>query len=250
MPQPALAPHMGPGLGLAPAGGAPPPPGHGGGMMMPAPAAAPGAPGGGFMPRPLQPPGAVPMVPGGVAAGALPAGFFDPRQVSDITILSHDWSVEPGHSYHYKMRYAIYNPLFGVQQGNVKAADRDRLSVKSPYSAWTGPIDIPTRYRFWVQKFQRNGNNEVTFDLFRKNPGVPGGVERNIIRVTPGDTIGASPWLLVDVRQDSARRFYYFLVADPLGHIERHELEKDKQDQEHLDMLERSGATAGVGPLN
>ena len=252
-PQP-LTPRERPGLPPG-AGVAMPRPGviHGGAPPMPAPAVAPAAPPAGVVVpnRPYQPPIVAPAVPGGIGEGAVPgatAGFINPALGPDVTIYTHDWNVEPGHKYRYKMRYWISNPLFNVQQGNVKLADQNLLAIKSPDSAWTAPVEIASRYRFWVQKFQRNINNEVTFDLFTKKPGVPGGLERTTIRVTPGDTIGASPWLLVDVRPEVNRRnFYYFLVADPTGRVERHDLEHDSKDPDHLEMLDRTGAAAGVG---
>ena len=110
-------------------------------------------------------------MPGGVGQGPAVAGFINPAQAPDVTIYTHDWTVQPGHSYHYRMSYTISNPLFGVEQANVKPADRDRLAIASPYSAWSAQVDIPSRFKFWVQKFQRNGNNEVTFDLFSRKPG-------------------------------------------------------------------------------
>jgi hypothetical protein len=253
LPQPVL-PARTPGAGLAP-------PHSVHGPAMPAPAIAPGAlPPRGLIGQPNQPavapamppnvfaPGVAPGgFPPGVVQGAAVAGFINPAQAPDVTIYTHDWSVQAGHSYRYKICYTISNPLFGVEQANVKPADRDLLAIKSPYSKWTAAVDIPSRYKFWVQKFQRNGNNEVTFDLFIKKPGAPGGLERNTVRATPGDSIGPSPWLLVDVRQDPAKRnFYYFLIADSTGHIERHEVEKDTKDPDHLEMLDRTGASAAA----
>jgi hypothetical protein len=241
-PQQPLVPPRAPGIGLMPPHGVRTP-------GLPPPAVAPGLmPPHGIMGRqPPVPPAA--MQPGGVGPGfvqgAGAAGFINPALVPDITIYTHDWTVQAGHSYRYCMSYTISNPLFGVQQADVKPADRDHLAITSPPSVWTAPIDIPSRYRFWVQKFQRNGKDEVIFDLFTKKPGAPGGLERSTIRATPGDSIGPSPWLLVDVRQDAARHSI-FLIADPTGHIERHELEKDKTDPDHLEMLDRTGASAAA----
>jgi hypothetical protein len=204
-------------------------------------------------PRPPNQPAVAPpiMPPGAFGTGApanTVAGFINPALVPDITIYTHDWTVEAGHTYRSKLRYTISNPLFGLRQQNVKQADQDQLAIRSPYSAWTPSIDIPSRYRFWVQKYQRgNPNNEVTIDLFTKKPGAPNGLERSTVRVTPGDSIGPCPWLLVDVRTDSSRR-NYFLLADPAGRIERHDLEKDQNDPDHLDMMEKTGAAAAAAP--
>ena len=120
--------------------------------------------------------------------------------------------------------------------------------LTSPFSDWTDPVVIPSRFQFFVQKFQKNNNNDVFFDVFAKKPGVAGGVEKNTVRVAPGDSIGLSGSLLVDVRQTSdvqvSRRSWYFVITDPEGNVQRHDVTHDKDDPAYKDLLERTGGSA------
>ncbi len=146
--------------------------------------------------RPYQPAAAPAMPPAGFNQAQMPAagaaGFIDPAQAPDIIIYTHDWTAEAGHVYRYQMRYVISNPLFNVEQANVTQAQRDQLAIWSPPSGWTAPVEIPSHYKFWVQKF-RSGTNEVTFDLFTRKPSAPPGSSAAPFARTPATALAPAP---------------------------------------------------------
>jgi len=107
-----------------------------------------------------------------------------------VTVWGHDITVLPGHVYRYRLRVAVYNPLFQKHDRLVDELDAvaDELGWESEPSGWGQAIAIhPKAYFFVVRGSQRVA--EGTVEIYRI---FNGGWRREEFTVHPGDTIGGT----------------------------------------------------------
>jgi hypothetical protein len=210
-------------------------PGYGGTQnhpTVPSGAAAPPAAG-----APLQP-----IAPAGMAnAGPLPGmgtpdGRFNPAEAQDFDLLTHDITVQPGKTYRYKVRYTLLNPAWN--RADLSPALAKKFALTSPDSDWTSEVRVPQRVEFWIVKAYPN-NRSASFDVFEWK----GQWTKRTVTVSPGDSIGESSWMLVDVRDDG-HQHAYALVADANAKTVRRDPRIDATDSKHL-LLDGQVAPAG-----
>jgi hypothetical protein len=182
------------------------------------------------------------MAPAAFAQFPLPpTGEYDPRTAPDPTIgWATDDTVEPGKSYHYKVRYKIKNPVFQT----INVAQPKNLAgvfaITSPDSGWTEPVSIPPLTRFFVASLF---NNKVSLEIFRWQNGQ---LHSTKVNVSPGDMIAykdpsgidySTGWTLVDITVDPGRNNRpLIIVADPSGKLVRRDFESDSNDPEFQKM--------------
>lgn len=107
-----------------------------------------------------------------------------------VTVWGHDITVLPGRVYRYRLRVAVYNPLFQKHDRLVDELDAvaDKLGWESEPSGWSQSISIhPKTYFFVVRGSQRVA--EGTVEIYRI---FNGGWRREEFTVHPGDTIGGT----------------------------------------------------------
>jgi hypothetical protein len=82
-----------------------------------------------------------------------------------ITFWAHDDTVEPGASYHYRIRIGVFNPVAGTGQVQEEdAASNDKVILWSDFSEVTDIVDIPERLYFFpinVQEAARSVDVQV-----------------------------------------------------------------------------------------
>jgi hypothetical protein len=69
-----------------------------------------------------------------------------------LPVWAHDFSAEPGKTYHYRMRVVLNNPLFGrdlyLSEGQKSVAEASTL--EGEWSAWSNPLEVETDRHFFV----------------------------------------------------------------------------------------------------
>lgn len=215
---------------------------------------------------PGNPEGGTPDYGGGASgAGAIPGlgdpdGVFYPQAIVAAAaaqgakdyptdVLVHDVTVQPGKTYHYRIRYHIRNPLF--LQSKAKLEFRDKLVLTSAWSEWSKEYTVPARVEFWVNAVNTSrlgAIDSVDFDIFVADPQL--GWKPEKVRALPGDQIakgaGDSGWSLVDVRPLKDKNFEV-IVADVNGLLQRRELLADVDDpkrRERAGVQEQPGVPA------
>jgi hypothetical protein len=188
--------------------------------------------------QPVAPQPAVPGVP-------LPPGQVAPPPAlgpGDVTIWAHDDSVQPGHTYRYKLRYILRNPVFqttGVCKPQSLAAT---FWMKSVDSAWSPDINVKSETNFFAVNTSPVGGR-VKFDIFRWKNGI---WQQQTVDATPGDMVGSTQGTgttavdfktgltLVDVRPDpkNADNRIIILTGDN-GQMVRHDLAADRENEEY-----------------
>ena len=72
-----------------------------------------------------------------------------------ITFWAHDDTVEPGASYHYRIRIGVFNPVAGTGQVQAEdAASNSKVILWSAFSEVTDIVDIPKRLYFFPTNVQ------------------------------------------------------------------------------------------------
>jgi hypothetical protein len=183
----------------------------------------------------------VPQAPAVFAQFPLPpGGEFDPRMAPEPTIgWAHDDTAEPGHTYRYKVRYKVKNPVFQVLNVAQPKNLAEVFALVSPDSNWSQPISIPPLTRFFVASLF---NNKVSLEIFRWQNGQ---LHSTKVNVSPGDLITAKTpdgidystgWTLVDITTDPRDNRSVIIVADPSGNLGRRDFQSDNNDPEYQKM--------------
>ena len=174
----------------------------------------------------------------------LPKGRFLPAQQPDFLVWAHDDTVKPGKTYRYKMRYVLYNPVFGTHNLCKDQKLAMTFSLTSEDSDWTAPVSIDSDSNFYADSFRpANGTDAVRFDIFKWRNGA---WQQKTIDALPGDAIGTGDpkdaggfgtgWTLVDVRQIRDEPLNRLLVlASDNGTVER-EVRTDARSKKHIDL--------------
>ncbi len=170
-------------------------------------------------PRQFNNPNANPNAPIPVNAGDILAGLFDPASAVATEIWAHDETTKPGHTYQYKLRLSLKNPLFATQGMAKNPADEKILAIFVE-SAYSEPVISPRKQYFFAMTGgdALGGNNpKMKFEYFFWEDG---DWKTKMLSVQPGDAIGTTPWTLVDLRPfGSSSEHRAMLVADT-GEVE------------------------------
>lgn len=180
----------------------------------------------------------------GMAAGQ---GKIDPLNMDDdLKLWVFDDTAKPGQTYRYRIVYKLRNPLFGT----ANLADpklEGTFDLKSPPSPWSGPVLVPATTKFWLATL---GRNNARLDLYAFNKG-----EWKVSHpsLTPGDLVPGTDWTVVDVRGNDTRdRDHYVLLTNDAGQMSKRDLNADRSDPAHQDMVTQTApppadGTTGVG---
>lgn len=103
-----------------------------------------------------------------------------------MPIVAHDLSVEPGHTYVYRMRFEAYNVYAGNPGELASAADARRLTFFSGWSPVSRPVEITGDTYFYLTKADKK-RGDVTVTVFKVGRR---GTEKKDYRVRIGDPIG------------------------------------------------------------
>ena len=179
------------------------------------------------------------------AAGA---GEIDPLNMADdLRIWAYDETAKPGQIYRYRIVYKVSNPLFGTTNlADPKLAEQ--FALASPPSDWTGPVTVPEKTKFWLATL--NGN-QARMDIFTIDQGANGQGEWKVSKqsLTPGDQVPGTDWTLVDVRGEATReRDHYVLLTSDTGQMSKRDLNTDRGDPQHQDMLNQTNPNNGENP--
>jgi hypothetical protein len=130
-----------------------------------------------------------------------PAGLFDPAtwhlpppttpgapppvnpRPAEVSVWAHDDAVQPGHTYRYKMRYWIKNPIYQQPAAAKNPADIKMFAVASEFSEWGPAIEVPPLTNFFIAAVV---GGKIRFDVYRWEKGVN---HYTRIEAAPGDTI-------------------------------------------------------------
>jgi hypothetical protein len=189
------------------------------------------------------------------AAGIIPTGPFDPAQMGDVLVWAHDDTVQPNHTYRYKMRYRILNPLYRSVNVAKDPKAASTFSIQSDWSDWSAQVSIPSTTIF----FADGGifNNTARFLVYKWEGGA---WHAKTFQVAPGDIIGAKDgdidyatgWTLVDVSEPNAQN-QFALVTDGSG-LQRRDPRQERQDPMYTklkDLAEGARpAVPGAGPVS
>jgi hypothetical protein len=193
-------------------------------------------------------PGAV--TPNGVPGTGSPDGRFNVSQAATVMPVfefwAHDLTAEPGKKYRYRMRYAILNPVFqGFALAPANLANQFAL-VADP-GPWGGEVEVPQRVEFYVRNQTMNAaGSKAHLDLFTWKGG---GWTIQQVDVVPGDPIGDSKWVVVDLRMEAGRNGKpYMLAADPSSQLVRRSAREDEQNPQYQQRkLETQGPPPAPG---
>ncbi|HTW95466.1 MAG TPA: hypothetical protein VMD30_11760 [Tepidisphaeraceae bacterium] len=147
-------------------------------------------------PPPQQAANVHPAVPN---LAALPPGMFAPNKgglTQNVLTWLIDDSAVPGHTYRYAVRYWLFNPLYKFPSPLAHPAMADQFGIESPQSAWSDPVSIPLKTRFWIANANRQpvmpiGREqlEANFDVYTWHDGLWHYQPFNCV---PGDEIGGN----------------------------------------------------------
>jgi len=145
----------------------------------------------------------------------VPDSAFDPvvlAPLGDVELYFHDLTVEPGKTYHYKVRYSLLNPVFGIETAVTDKKLAAVYGIDSPASDWSEPVAVPARTKFWCADKAPTGtlraNGLVHFTVFSWHDGQ--WTKRDYPSVAPGDEIGdgefKTHYTLLDANSDESRQ--------------------------------------------
>lgn len=103
-----------------------------------------------------------------------------------MPIVAHDVTVEPGHTYQYRIAYDVYNVFAGNRSELRDPADAERLVMTSPWSESSRSVEIESDTHFFVTD-QSEQKQNVTVTVFKK---ARGGWRSAKFKVQVGDAIG------------------------------------------------------------
>jgi hypothetical protein len=254
-----------PGGGMGPGGGGPdfgpndtgrPP---GGGYPVPGGGyPVPGGAGPGRIPFPgMGPDGEGEWAPGGnVVVNAnfpLPPGSFNPQtwlatNAANATIQcwAHDDTVEPGHTYRYRVAYVIKNPVYGMGQFCKDPKLAEKFDLQSKFSEWSDKVEMLSTISFWVEAGPSKEAKEVSFQVFRWQSGDTKTLK---VKAAPGDMVGkvdnnidfGTGWTMVDLTWDQNK--WYVLLMDKDGELHRRDA-TDMTNETYKKMKDQAGATS------
>lgn len=199
-------------------------------------------------------PGSSPDQPPGPA---LPLGVFNVTTLGpEVRVWAHDDTVIPEHTYRYKVRYSIRNPLFQRPDSAVKPEFTQIWAITSPDSNWSTEVTVQARAYFFLVGGGGIGSPTARFKIFKWQDGV----WRTITdAVSPGDQVGkdlngvdfGTGWTVVDVRRDPQRpNQSYTLLVNDRGELVRRTAEVDATDpkqKELNDLTNPAGAAPAAG---
>jgi hypothetical protein len=137
----------------------------------------------------------------------LPEGEFNPLEWKGpnlMTVWAHDDTVVDGHTYRYKIRYRMKNPVYMAKQFAPSEEIADQLALISADSAWTGHVDVPQMTDFFLASGRTPGQDRIRVEVFTWDDGTQLSQQ---FEISPGDTVGrrtatadyTTQWVLVDV---------------------------------------------------
>lgn len=167
---------------------------------------------------------------------------FDPAVdlTQDVDIIAYDETPEPGKTYRYRMRYYVFNPVYGAVNLVAQPALAEQFALVSAPSDWTTPVDVPAAVDFFLASGGVGGADSVKLDLFKWQNG---NVNKTTQTLSPGDRVGLTtkdgvdyntPWTLVDVRVGGGDR--YVLLQDDKGNAVRREFKVDSLSPRRRDL--------------
>jgi hypothetical protein len=215
---------------------------------------------GGMSPTP-QPTGpTLEPIPSGPVPTA-PIAILDPGQSANVVYgWCYDETVVPGHTYRYRVRYYMINPLrliarpaavAGGAPGAPGAAGAPAVPaapvatffamVGEDKNGWSDAVTIPAVTHFFVADAGINvTSNTVKLTIFRWQNGK---LHRTVDTYAPGDMIGKvdaaakidyrSGWAVVDVRGDNNSNAYVLLMG-PDGRLERRTVAGDAGSEQRI----------------
>ena len=187
-----------------------------------------------------------PAFPPPANAADLPQGTFIPATAKDVEIWAHDDTTKPSRTYHYKLVVYFRNPIFGTQGMAKDPANEKKLDVAGS-TEWSAPVVSPRKNYFFAfnsgDALQAN-NPKMKFEYFFWEDG---DWKTKIIELHPGDSVGATPWTIVDFRPFGSNNENRAMIINEDGVIETHYY---KIDQATADYKRLKGLikppTAGV----
>ncbi len=79
---------------------------------------------------------------------------MDIYQQQEIVVWAHDDTLGPGHTYRYRMRLGVFNPVAGTRYLADAYQDKaDAVILWSEFSEITRPVEIPARQYFFANKY-------------------------------------------------------------------------------------------------
>jgi hypothetical protein len=207
----------------------------------------------GAAPVPAPPVAPVSAGPNGIPLAQLGQG--------DVTIWAHDDSVQPGHTYRYKLRYIIRNPVYNTQQLCNPQALANVFTIQSADSDWTPAVSVKSETNLFVVQTSPGGTGTVTFDIFRwKN----GAWQMQTFKASPGDMVGSvqtqlgqvpvdftTGLTLVDVRRDPKNDGNYMIIlSGDNGLLIKHDYNADRASEDYKKLKDQiNNAAAAAKPV-
>ncbi len=177
----------------------------------------------------------------GTGADKGPARFdvAQAGQAQPIDVVAYDDSVKPGHTYRYKMRYKLLNPLY--QTVNLAPPNLSgQFALVSQDSTWSDWVTVTPRVTFFVAS---TFSDTVRFDVFTWERGR---LVRKPFSARAGDTIADTSWILVDQRKDIRNNEdYILLVNQETGITERRDIAADRRNPQYQQMQKEAVADSG-----
>lgn len=222
--------------------------------------------GGGVGPGGMMPGGQMPGQP--LQPGQLPAGLFNPSQpgvAGNFQGWLFDETALPSHTYRYKVRYALRNPVFGAQnvcdpaqpllnQTYAIWSEPDPVAINS--EGWSNDITVPPMSKFFVKPWGGGSPNSISIEVFRWTKGI---WKPETFTVAMGDLVGKSlsnldfgtGYTLVDARTDDRgsnnRRVVAILLA-PDGSLVMRDPATDQKSPERAELVVPANPITPNGP--
>lgn len=145
----------------------------------------------------------------------------------DLELMAHDTNAEPGHTYRYRIQYALANPTW--ESSNLAAPNvANQFALMSQPSEWTQPVAIPSTTQMFVVNVSSQ-TQVVRFDVFEWKDGK---MNRSTVTATPGDAVKDET--VVDIRQDAGKRdTSYVLLVGPNGSLSRQDKQGDAANPDY-----------------
>jgi hypothetical protein len=240
----------GPGFGGPRPGGRPPGAIFGGGevgnsvqtMLQPSPQQQPAVPASQPTTNPTV---VIPPIP---QLQAVPAQGFNPTTSlaqGDMGLWFHDMNAEPGKTYRYKVRYTLYNPVFGQPNAAADPKMADNLGMDSPFSGWSDNVVVPPRVRFWCMGKQPPPvrgqiESQVGFSCYSWHDGL--WQQKDYID-SAGDEIGADEggagnflthWTILEDLAGFRAKHNVVIVPDDGGPAQLRDVDGDTKSMDYL----------------
>jgi hypothetical protein len=212
------------------------------------PSATPAAPAAGGATPSATTPGSAAAVPALPKLQLLPATPSSPATLApggDLEIYLIDMTAQAGKSYHYKLRYTLYNPVYDQPNHAATPEISDQFGLDSPDSAWSDTITVSPRTRFWCSTKQPGGrardSEQVAVTVYTWHDGQWLNKDYS---PAPGDEIGAdegtggnftTQWTLLDVKntRPGSESRTALVVADASGKSERRDTQLDTTSDDY-----------------